>query len=182
MRYRRAFIPGGAFFFTLVTAKRRPLFARADTVELLREAFRVIKGRRPFVIDAIVVMPEHLHCIWTLPPGDADFAIRWRLVKSWFSKRCDPTLRIPPDHARLAKGEQAIWQHRYWEGEIGSPIFLRFQSQAPIRSDPMPARCYQHDDFCRSWGWRRNVNLSPLVFGEGRRVYVGLVNRNPTYR
>jgi len=63
----------------------------------------------------MVVLPDHLHCIWTLPPGDADFATRWRLIKTWFTKHCDPVLRTRPNHARIAKQEQAVWQHRYWE-------------------------------------------------------------------
>ena len=100
MRYRRTFQPGGSFFFTVVTAHRRPIFASADAVALLREAFRVVRKARPFDIDAIVVLPDHLHCIWTLPDGDADFMTRWRLIKTWFSK-----------HSAFKN----IWQHRYWE-------------------------------------------------------------------
>jgi putative transposase len=115
MRYRRAFIPGGSFFFTVVTAQRRPLFASADAVAVLRSAFCGVRASRPFDVDAIVVLPDHLHCIWTLPPGDADFATRWRLIKTWFTKHCDPAIRTAPNHAREAKREQGVWQHRYWE-------------------------------------------------------------------
>ncbi|MBI4793265.1 MAG: transposase [Deltaproteobacteria bacterium] len=61
MRYRRAFIPGGSFFFTLVTEKRRPLLASAEAVDVLRQAFRTVKASRPFELDAIVVLPDHLH-------------------------------------------------------------------------------------------------------------------------
>jgi putative transposase len=115
MRYRRAFIPGGSFFFTLVTEKRRAIFKHEPNVDTLRAAFASIKAQRPFDIDAIVIMPDHLHCIWTLPPGDLDFATRWRLIKTWFTKHCDPGLRALPNKARQNKQEQAIWQHRYWE-------------------------------------------------------------------
>jgi len=115
MRYRRAFIPGGSFFFTVVTEQRRPLLASAEAVELLRNAFRRVRAARPFAVDAMVVLPDHLHCIWTLPPDDADFATRWRLVKGWFTRHCDPALRTAPNRARMAKREQAVWQHRYWE-------------------------------------------------------------------
>ena len=100
MRYRRSFQPGGSFFFTVVTAHRRPVFASATAVALLRESFRAVRKARPFDIDAIVVLPDHLHCIWTLPDGDADFMTRWRLIKTWFSK-----------HAEIKN----IWQQRYWE-------------------------------------------------------------------
>jgi putative transposase len=106
MRYRRAFTPGGTFFFTLVTEGRRPVFASAAAVEVLRGAFRSVRQARPFV-DAMIVMPDHLHCIWTLPPEDADFSTRWRLIKTWFTKHLQPDQR--------ARG---IWQPRYWEHQI----------------------------------------------------------------
>ncbi|MBI3773085.1 MAG: transposase [Gammaproteobacteria bacterium] len=115
MRYRRVFIPGGSFFFTLVTEERRPLLLNATTIDVLRAAFRAVRARHPFEIDAIAVLPDHLHCIWTLPPGDADFSRRWRLIKTWFTKHCDPALRIAPNRSRATKQQQAIWQHRYWE-------------------------------------------------------------------
>ena len=115
MRYRRAFVAGGSFFFTLVTKKRRPLFASAEAVDVLREAFRAVRSTRPFSLDAIVVLPDHLHCLWTLPPGDADFSTRWRLIKTWFTKHCDPLLRPTPASAQTRRQEQALWQHRYWE-------------------------------------------------------------------
>jgi len=115
MRYRRAFVSGASFFFTLVTEKRRPLFASAEAVDVLREAFRTVGVKRPFELDAIVVLHDHLHCIWTLPSNDADFATRWRLIKTWFSKHCDPTLRPVINGIQTKRQEQAIWQHRYWE-------------------------------------------------------------------
>jgi putative transposase len=104
MRYRRAFVPGGSFFFTVVTARRRPILASAAAVAVLREAVRTVRSRRPFTIDAMVVLPDHIHCIWTLPAGDADFATRWRLIKTWFTKH-------GPD-------ERGAWQHRYWEHQL----------------------------------------------------------------
>ena len=107
MHYRRAFTPGGSFFFTLVTHRRRPVFANAQAVELLRNAFRTVRASRPFCIDAMVVMPDHLHCIWTLPPGDADFSTRWRLIKTWFTKHCASDPRA-----------QTVWQQRFWEHQL----------------------------------------------------------------
>jgi putative transposase len=118
MQYRRAFTPGGVFFFTLVTHERRPILKEAATVAVLRAAFRTVRNTRPFKIDAIVIMPDHLHCIWSLPPDDDDFATRWRLIKTWFTKHCDPALRAVPGPARMAKQEQALWQHRYWEHRL----------------------------------------------------------------
>jgi len=71
--------------------------------------------KRPFVIDAVVILPEHLHCIWTLPPFDADFSTRWRLIKTWFTKHCENKYKVKPNPSRIKNGEPAIWQLRYWE-------------------------------------------------------------------
>ena len=127
MHYRRAFAPGGSYFFTLVTEQRRPVFASNDNVSLLREAFRRVRKTRPFDIDAMVVLPEHLHCIWTLPPDDADFATRWRLIKTWFTKHSQPEWRTTPNAARAVKHEQAVWQHRYWEHQLRDAAARRLQ-------------------------------------------------------
>nr|VFJ66185.1 MAG: putative transposase [Candidatus Kentron sp. DK] len=115
MQYRRAFVPGGLFFFPLVTEKRRPLFSNPDNIDTLREAFRNVTRKYPFVMEAVVIMPDHLHCIWRLPSGDSDFSLRWRLIKTWFSKHCRKDLRMPPNLARQNKRQQAIWQHRFQE-------------------------------------------------------------------
>ena len=79
--YRRNFIPGGTYFFTVALADRKRDWL-VRHIDLLRLAFRRARRQRPFAIDAIVVLPEHLHCIWTLPLGDADYSHRWRLIKS----------------------------------------------------------------------------------------------------
>jgi putative transposase len=115
MQYRRAFVPGASYFFTLVAQERQPLFVSGEAVDVLRQAFRAVRSTRPFELVAMVVLPDHLHCIWTLPPGDADFATRWRLIKTGFTRHCDPALRPVPDPRRQAKHAQALWQHRYWE-------------------------------------------------------------------
>jgi putative transposase len=83
--YRRNFLAGGSFFFTVNLADRR-LRLLTEHVDLLRQAFRDVRRRHPFAIEAVVVLPDHLHAIWTLPEGDADFAVRWRLIKSRFSR------------------------------------------------------------------------------------------------
>jgi len=125
MQYRRTFTPGGAYFFTLVTYQRRRLFVDEKTVEVLREAFRQVLAKRPFTIDAIVLLPDHLHCIWTLPSDDADYPTRWRLIKTWFCKHCDVSLQAPTTHVRAKKGQQTIWQHRYWEHLIRDEMDYR---------------------------------------------------------
>ncbi len=113
--YRRSVAPGGSFFFTVNLADRRSSLL-TEKIELLRSAFRAVARQHPFTIDAIVILPEHLHGIWTLPAGDADFALRWRLIKTEFSKRIAGGENRSP--SRVAKGERGIWQRRYWEHAI----------------------------------------------------------------
>ena len=87
-------MPGGCWFFT---------------VNLLDRRRRLLTQ----YIDAMVVLPDHIHAIWTLPPGDADFSLRWRLIKIDFAKAVPKTERLSP--VRVARGERAIWQRRFWE-------------------------------------------------------------------
>jgi putative transposase len=82
--YRRNFIPGGTYFFTVNLASRRSRLL-TEHIDSLRNAFRYVKARHPFTVDATVVLPDHLHAIWTLPEGNSDFAMRWRLINAAFS-------------------------------------------------------------------------------------------------
>ena len=118
MRYRRANIEGGTYFFTVVTFGRKKIFSTPENVELLRQGMKHVMKKHPFVIDAMVVLPDHLHCIWTLPPEDADFPVRWRLIKSFFTRNCGAEYRQKISDARQRKKEQALWQRRYWEHTI----------------------------------------------------------------
>ena len=113
--YRRAQVPGGTFFFTVnLLDRRRHLLV--DHVDTLKAAFRAVRATRPFSIDAAVILPDHLHCVWTLPPGDPDFSTRWRLVKSGFARS------LPAGEIRSARrmrpGERGVWQRRFWEHQI----------------------------------------------------------------
>jgi putative transposase len=113
--YRRNFIAGGSFFFTVNLADRR-LRLLTECINELRAAFRETRRRHPFTIDAMVVLPEHLHTVWTLPEGDADFSTRWRLIKTSFSRKL--AFGEPVSTSRAAKGERGIWQRRHWEHTI----------------------------------------------------------------
>ena len=115
MQYRRAKSPASSYFFTLVTHNRRSILCQTENIDLLRDSFRRVKKRHPFTIDAIVILPDHLHCVWTLPPDDADFSTRWRLIKSWFSRHCDLKYQGQVSDSRRSKGEKAVWQRRFWE-------------------------------------------------------------------
>ena len=110
--YRRAFIPGGCWFFTVNLLERRRTLL-VDHIDSLRESIAKTRHKYPFEIDAFVVLPNHLHAIWTLPPGDADFSTRWRLIKTAFAKSLPKQERLSA--VRKARNERGIWQRRFWE-------------------------------------------------------------------
>jgi putative transposase len=110
--YRRNFISGGSYFFTVNLVDRRSRVL-TENIGWLRSASRYARSRHPFTIDSIVVLPDHLHTLWSLPEGDGDFALRWRLLKSTFSRKLPPG--EPISESRAAKGERGIWQRRFWE-------------------------------------------------------------------
>ncbi|MBK1732708.1 REP-associated tyrosine transposase [Thiococcus pfennigii] len=118
MRYRRAVVAGGTYFFTQVTEQRRPILTVPGGIDCLRAAFREIRQKHPFRIEAIVVLPDHLHCIWTLPENDGDYAGRWRLIKTWCTKHWPAPVPEASDATRRARGERGLWQRRYWEHTI----------------------------------------------------------------
>jgi putative transposase len=112
VHYRRNFLPGASYFFTIALLNRTSSLL-VDHIAILRDAFRAVRSQRPFILDAVVVLPEHLHCIWTLPSGDADYPGRWRAIKTRFSRQISPgEWRCT---SRVRKGERGIWQRRYWE-------------------------------------------------------------------
>jgi putative transposase len=109
--YRRNYVPGGSYFFT-VTLRERGTSLLVDYIELLRAAYAEVARKRPFHTDALVVMPDHIHAIWTLPPGDSDYSGRWRAIKSGFVRLL---ARQGVALARNTKGEAQVWQRRFWE-------------------------------------------------------------------
>jgi putative transposase len=110
--YVRAYAPGGVYFFTVALADRRSRLL-LEEIGALRQAFGYVKQRLPFEVEAIVVLPEHLHAIWRLPEGDCDFSTRWMMLKGWFS-RALPTTEARST-SRISKRERGIWQRRFWE-------------------------------------------------------------------
>jgi putative transposase len=115
--YQRVRIAGGTYFFTLVTFDRQPILNSEPARAGLREALRATRAVQPFRLDAICLLPEHLHCLWTLPAGDTDFSGRWNRIKGLFSKLLLATNETPadPGASRRRKGETTIWQRRFWE-------------------------------------------------------------------
>ncbi|WP_050425592.1 REP-associated tyrosine transposase [Bradyrhizobium tropiciagri] len=114
VRYRRNFIPGGTFFFTVTLADRRSRLL-IDHIAILRNAFGAARRERPFNVDAVVVLPDHLHAILTLPPNDPGFAGRWRRIKGYFSSQM---LAASVTLKRRPNGDLALWQRRFWEHTI----------------------------------------------------------------
>jgi putative transposase len=115
--YRRVLLPGGTYFFTVVTNQRRPILVEAIARKALRSAFLLVKERLPFQIDAICLLPEHLHCILTLPEQDCDYSTRWKRIKAYFSRQYlgEGGSAGEITASKIKKGEVGVWQRRFWE-------------------------------------------------------------------
>jgi len=112
--YRRPQLPGSSIFFTVTVADRSSDLL-VQEIDRLRRAVQQTRRERPFAIDAWVVLPDHMHCIWTLPANDHDFATRWRLIKARFSMGL-PKGRLRSSH--ISRAERGVWQRRFWEHHI----------------------------------------------------------------
>ena len=121
--YRRVWVPGGTYFFTVNLLERRRTLL-TDHIASLQHAFALAKAARPFRMHAYVVLPDHLHCLWRLPPGDDDIATRWRHIKTSFSRSLPKVERL--SERRRRKSERGIWQRRYWERLIRDEADYRF--------------------------------------------------------
>lgn len=118
--YRRWHAKAGTYFFTIVTYDRRPLLGDPDTVALLREAVAEERSAHAFEIDAAVVLPDHTHFVWTLPPGDSGYSARIGRIKASFTRRLRASGRLP-EHAigpGRQRGYATVWQPRFWEHVI----------------------------------------------------------------
>ncbi|QNA90124.1 transposase [Massilia sp. Dwa41.01b] len=118
-RYRRA-RTGSTYFFTLVSFRRQPILCLPPIRAALRRAVQDVRIVRPFDIDAWVLMPDHLHCIWTLPDGDLDYSTRWALIKNSVSRFAGITTPYTghPSPSRIKHRDAAIWQRRFFEHRI----------------------------------------------------------------
>jgi putative transposase len=118
--YRRSIIKGGTFFFTVVTYHRLPILTTAEARSILHAALDDVNQRFPFTLDAICLLPEHIHCIWTLPEGDQNYSVRWGDIKRLFSKAYLKQIGTGEkrNESHTNRGEAAIWQRRFWEHTI----------------------------------------------------------------
>jgi putative transposase len=116
-QFRRMHVPGGSFFFTLVTERRAPIFHADSSRRLLGEAIRNCRNRWPFRIDAMVLLHDHLHAIWTLPEGDSRYSARWGWIKKEFTKAylAAGGLEQGRNNSRLGQRRRGVWQRRFWE-------------------------------------------------------------------
>jgi len=123
-RYRRANTPGATYFFTVVTYRRRGFLCDADVRIALREAINRVRSQYPFFIDAWVLLPDHLHTIWTLPPDDARFGLRWQQIKRFVTLRCGERLHQASwmTDSKTRHRESTLWQRRYWEHQIRNEL------------------------------------------------------------
>jgi putative transposase len=155
-QYKRAQQPGGTFFFTVVTHRRKRLFSEIKNRLTLKEVIMEVKSTHPFTVDAWVLLPEHLHCIWTLPQGDMDFSKRWGLIKAKFSKEL--------------KGQQMgpVWQNRFWEHLIRDERDLQKHLDY-IHYNPVKHGLVENPKDWPSSTFHRYVKdgLYPLNWGEG---------------
>ncbi len=115
--YRRNYVPGGTYFFTVVTHHRRPILTSPCARGCLRDAFNSVMEKRPFVVVAIVLLPDHMHTVWSLPSGDSQYSLRWAQIKERFTRNY---LRATADRDRKAavarrRRARSVWQERYWE-------------------------------------------------------------------
>ena len=116
--YRRCYVPGGSFFFTVVTERRAAILNNDRARDLLRAALRDCRQRWPFRLDALVMMlPDHLHAIWTLPPEDSDYSKRWGVIKKHFTQSwlAAGEHEQPQNDSRHRYRRRGVWQRRFWE-------------------------------------------------------------------
>ncbi len=144
--YRRWRVPGGTYFFTAVTHRRRRFLTDSLARECLRHALRAVRATHPLRIAAFVLLPDHLHTVWTLPPADADYSERWGRIKEAFTRaylRAGGS-EIDRDPSRVRKRERGVWQHRFWEHVV--------------RDDDDLSRCLSY------------IHYNPVKHGLARRV------------
>jgi len=115
--YHRHYVPGGTYFFTVVTHERRPILGDALGRRCLREALRLEQQNRPFELNAIVLLPDHLHAVWSLPGKDQDYSLRWQRIKETFTRSFLKAggSEGQPSPSRERHRERAVWQRRFWE-------------------------------------------------------------------
>jgi putative transposase len=174
--FRRDHSPGATWFFTVALMRRHRNSLLVDQIDLLRSAVADVRARHPFRIQAWVVLPEHLHMLWTLPDGDAAIGLRWGLIKSRVSRQL-PEGEARSD-SRRGRGERGIWQRRFWEHRIRDEVdFERhcdYIHYNPVKHGLVARACdWPHSSFRRfvergvyAMDWAADAHVSPDATGE----------------
>jgi putative transposase len=125
--YRRWRVCGGTYFFTVVAHRRRRILVDELARRCLRESIRKTRLERPFRVDAVVLLPDHLHAMWTLPQGDCDYSTRWQLIKRRFTEAylASGGVESPQSQGRAAKGDRGVWQERFFEHTVRDETDMR---------------------------------------------------------
>ena len=149
--YRRDRTPGGTWFFTVVTCKRRRVLTHPAVRLALRQAVEKTRISHPFAINAWVLLPEHLHCLWTLPNDDTGFSARWSIIKRRTSQALAdrPDLLPPSTQTRTKRRESTLWQRRFWEHRIRDEDDLRHHLDY-IHWNPVK---HEHVTSVADWPW-----------------------------
>lgn len=167
--YRRYFVPGGTFFFTVVTAHRMELFSGSRARRLLGDAMRRCFKDRPVEVVAMVLLPDHVHCLWSLPRGEDDYSTRWRAIKSDFTRhwRASGGREQPTSRSQWREGRRGVWQRRFWEHTIRDEEDLERHADY-IHYNPVKHKLAASPG---EWPWstfRRWVQLGQYPPGWGR--------------
>lgn len=178
--YRRSTVKGATYFFTVVTHRRQPILDKPESRAILRQVIDEVRQQHPFSVDAWVLLPDHLHCMWTFPVGDADYSKRWGMIKAGFTKQAKPLFHCDAgmNTSKQKHRESTIWQRRFWEHQIRDEV--DFQRHADyIHFNPVKHRlveqvnAWPHSTFHRyvkegvySENWGGVIDAPSKGFGE----------------
>ncbi len=169
--YRRNRVAGGSYFFT-VNLLERDKKLLTEHIDALRDVIRITRQKMPFHIDAWVVLPDHMHCIWTLPEGDSDYSKRWQTLKKHFSKSLAKSEYRSA--ARIKQNERGIWQRRFWEHTLRDELDYQ-RHMDYIHFNPV-----KHDHVAKVRDWPYSTfhrlveqDIYPMDWGEDVSLEVG---------
>ncbi|MGV3739722.1 MAG: REP-associated tyrosine transposase [Gammaproteobacteria bacterium] len=149
--YRRLFISGGIYFFTVVTHKRQHILCDKPILDRLKASFRYVKNKHPFKMTGLVILPDHLHCIWQPPENDHNFSLRWSMLKRYFSMG----LEVPIN----ARKEKNIWQRRFWER------YIRDEEELHRCLDYIHFNPVKHGYVMKPCDWKHSTFLKHVELG-----------------
>lgn len=149
--FRRAMVPGGTYFFTLATFCRQPLLTHPEVVSATRDAISAVRAELPFEVVALVLLPDHLHAVWTLPPDDSDYPRRWALIKRHIAQEARRLVTVPLPHSMAKRHETGVWQRRYWEH------LIRDETDLQRHVDYIHINPVKHGYVKRAADWRHST-------------------------